>query len=217
MEYYHFEELIFTNTVLNTKYKTIFDSLKSSRTIKTIKVTGDSINGEPFKALCNSLVSNPTITHLYFNGISMTLASHELFKEVLKSNHIKKLEFSSTELAQIMTAFKEELKKNTSVTDLSIIYSFGNWKLLGEIIQENKAIKRLNISFNGFAETQFKQLNLGSNTTIKELVIENCTQLKEYSVPLSELIQYTTLERLHIGTYSANYLLISANNSILGV
>jgi hypothetical protein len=197
MEYYSFEKLLVSHLPQQC-YETLFSALKYNQSIKRLDISSQVIYGPPFNILCDTLVSNPTITELTIDG-TLTEENYTAFKGVLKLNNITKLNLTHTALKQSpLKAISKALKRSTSITDLSLVHQPIDWEIFGKILSANKSIRRLDISENNFKAGQLELLNLGSNTTLTDLTLNHCV-MDDYDALLIQLRDNKTLMRLEIG------------------
>jgi hypothetical protein len=201
MEYYSFEKLLVSHLPQQC-YETLFSALKYNQSIKRLDISSQVIYGPPFNILCDTLVSNPTITELTIDG-TLTEENYTAFKGVLKLNNITKLNLTHTALKQSpLKAISKALQSSTSITDLSLVHQPIDWEIFGKILSANKTIRRLDISENNFKAGQLELLNLGSNTTLTDLTLNHCV-MDDYNALLIQLRDNKTLTRLEIGDSNA--------------
>lgn len=202
MAEYHFEELFFNNsTISSERFQRLFGQLRHARSLKKLKVVGTSLSDPAWNSLCDSLVANPSITDLYLHNCINSASAYTKFKEVVKANSLQKVSLMGTDLSSgNMALIKDELKNNTSITDLTVSYSRVDCQMLEEIFQENTTIQKLNITGCHIGVDDLKLLKLGSNTALKELTILSCYNLGDYGIVFSELLGNNTLKRLIVGT-----------------
>jgi hypothetical protein len=197
MEHFKFEEIAVSNAFLPVEcLALLLDSLKANQSIKKIKFTeAKDTQGDWFTKLCKLLVLKE-MTEFDFAG---QVTDYKALKEVLKANHIQKFTLEGKYHPLYINLIANELKLNTSLTDLTLLSEEAiDWKIVGNIITENKNIKRLELRDVNYRENvNVSFLNLGSNTTLTELILDRRTNM-DYSTLFSELFRNQTLKKLGV-------------------
>jgi len=202
MEYYTFEELFISNALLPAKgFELLVEGLIYNQSIKSLCITAQEIGGKKFKAICDLLVSNPTITRLDLVGCVLRKDDLIQFKRVLNANSIKKLRLQHSlckTKESNLDVIENELKANTSITELYLPANRIDYKLIGDIIRASGSIKKLDMGGNKFS---VKHLKLKSNRILQDLNLENCLRLN-YSILFKELCKNQSLKILRLGNNS---------------
>lgn len=195
--HYRIEEFSLANVTLPIESgKQLVNGLNAIQTIiKKLTFSGFfDMEGSGFSLLCQVLVSKK-IPEFFYSG---SYGDYKAFKQVLNSNYLQKwTAFNGTGHSFRFSEISDELKKNSSITDLTVEGLKFDWKALGEILDENKTIGKLHI--NGFElGNEILSLHLGSNKSIKELTLKNPDQLCDYQALFNDLYTNTTLRKLII-------------------
>lgn len=215
MEHYNIEELIISRSRLFNEQpfsEVLLNGLRSAnRSIKKIKISESKyLQEQGFAYLCKIMAAN-RITEFSCVGYTTTESTMDLisFNEVIKANHIKKLRIQGNGIGSINLAMiSEELQTNTSLTDLMLFTLDLDFKTLGSILTKNKTIRRLEVSNTRYSadSEQVSFLNLGSNTTITDLILAPFKGL-DLAALFSSLCSNQTIRRLKAGSFEnlANY------------
>ena len=205
MEYYHFEELVMSRVSFSDPYKVFLESLKDNQSVRLILIRGPKA---PYalESICNALRANSTITEVTLEDCDLTAENCRTLNQILIANTIKVLRFGCVGFIGVLKLMAEGLQMNTSVQELE----FQNckkmdWKLFGETVANNKAVKRLNLNNNDIDHLQILNLNLDSNTTLTDLDLTECRKMEDIG-PLAEmLLKNKTLKKLAIGPFTRNF------------
>jgi hypothetical protein len=199
MAHFKFEEFIVTSAFLSKAcYDLLIESLKSNPSLKIIKFAGEPNLEEHFTAICDLLVSNAITEFWHWGDPKQRLVENcAAFKRALNANYLQKLKLEGIRNNTLLELFYEELKTNTSITDLTLCNIPISWKHLGDAISTNKNIKRLELKHVEIFEREILMLDLASNKTMTDLTIGPCSGL-DYTLLFSELYANQTLQKLEV-------------------
>jgi hypothetical protein len=203
LEYYSISRLYVEGLkVTEQQMATFCEGIKFNQTITSLSFTEEPFPGKSFNILCTMLASNPTIGTLELRqcGNNNERMDHQAMNQIFKANYLKILRlFSCGLFGSNLKLISTELQNNTSITELSLAADAINVAEVGIILQNNKTIKKLDLSYiEVLKEHNIRDLGLGYNKTLTDLSVAHSYNLS-LAILFEELSHNTTLKILRIG------------------
>lgn len=184
-------------------YEELCNTLKSNKTIKTIKIGRVKLSNEIITAYSEMLKQNETIKELEFTRVPMNDEASSIFSQFFQVNTtLTKLVIDKCDIEIGISYYIPPLSFNNTLKylDISVNNLGANGALhLKEIIKNNKSIEYLNLTNNYLTEVGAYHISDGliHNSSIKTLLL-NFNELKDEGVEsiLNSLNQNTSITHL---------------------
>jgi hypothetical protein len=201
LEYYHIESLRMEIIKTTANLRKLTEGVQWNQTLTELSLRLPFPEPGMFEEFCNIFLASPTISSFNVSWFDrhITEDDYNCFAKVLKTNRLKQLTFNCERLD--LTFLAEEFKNSSALESLTLQFSNMDIKLLGEIINSNKSIKKFNMEHLAGTEQIILDLHLEQNTSLEQLSITYWA-LNGGNL-FKMLANNKTLKSLTIGTSSA--------------